>query len=88
MELLVNHLPKAVKPQWYAMQAVGLFKQTNRPLTVAGAALVRKSASLACTLQLPVELRRVNHTASTNSVNFTRKDWLITDNSASTLAQS
>lgn len=38
---------------------------TNRPLTVAGAALVRLVlADIAP--QLPVELRYVNHTASTN----------------------
>ena len=36
-----------------------------RPLTVAGAAQVRQSATRLTTL-LPVELRRVSHTASTN----------------------
>jgi hypothetical protein len=67
---------------------LGYLKQTNRPLTVAGAALVRKSASSAYTLQLPVELQHVNHTASTNNVNFTRKPCLNTDNRISALAQS
>jgi chromosome segregation ATPase len=44
-------------------------KRTSRPsrlLTVAGAAQVR-SAQCELPLLLPVELRRVNHTASTNS---------------------
>jgi len=39
---------------------------TIRPLTVAGAAQVRL-AVVSVTLLLPVELRRVNHVASTNS---------------------
>ena len=38
-----------------------------RPLTVAGAAQVR-FAAVSLTLLLPVELRRVNHVASTNLV--------------------
>jgi len=38
---------------------------TIRPLTVAGAAQVRL-AVVSVTLLLPVELRRVNHVASTN----------------------
>ncbi len=38
-----------------------------RPLTVAGAAQVRWGCYQLDTLLLPVELRRVNHTASTNA---------------------
>ena len=40
-----------------------------RPLTVAGAAQVRFDLDRQ-TLLLPVELRRVNHTASTNRADF------------------
>jgi cell division protein ZapB len=56
-----------------------LFKKTYRPLTVAGAALVKYSVLLDRTLQLPVELRRVNHTASTNMVDFNHLAPLNTD---------
>ena len=43
-----------------------------RPLTVAGAAQVRRTLC-GRTLLLPVELRRVNHTASTNAGILTRR---------------
>lgn len=42
-------------------------------LTVAGAAQVRCGRAFDPTLLLPVELRRVNHTSSTNSDNFNDK---------------
>jgi FtsZ-binding cell division protein ZapB len=64
------------------MKAGGLLMKTPkayRPLTVAGAALVRW-VFIDRTLQLPVELRRVNHTASTNTVDFSRLVPINTDN--------
>jgi hypothetical protein len=64
------------------MKAGGLLMKTPkayRPLTVAGAALVRLVLADQ-TPQLPVELQRVNHTASTNDVNFSRLIPINTDN--------
>ena len=47
------------------MEAESILEKMIRPLTVAGAAQVRQSVK--GTLLLPVELRPVNHAASTNT---------------------
>ena len=59
----LHRLPKRVFRTLSGRDGSGICK--IRPLTVAGAAQVRL-AGLSFTLLLPVELRRVNHVASTN----------------------
>ena len=59
-----HRLPKCLHKHPVALMAAE--PQRVRPLTVAGAAQVRPAVARIALL-LPVELRHVNHTASTNS---------------------
>ena len=75
----LHRLPKRLFRTLSGRDGSGICK--IRPLTVAGAAQVRL-AGISFTLLLPVELRRVNHAASTNiqilttdSSNATRSGW-------------